>query len=67
MLYETVKMFEYGISRMTCHSGQRPGVVKARGEFPGGPACRQAGVFDETGETVAIATILTMVKKLDKA
>jgi hypothetical protein len=24
-------------------------------------------VFDETGETVAIATILTMVKKLDQA
>ena len=23
-------------------------------------------VFDETGETVAIATILTMVKKLDQ-
>jgi len=24
-------------------------------------------VFDETGETVAIATILTMVKKLDQS
>jgi oxepin-CoA hydrolase / 3-oxo-5,6-dehydrosuberyl-CoA semialdehyde dehydrogenase len=44
------------------------GQVVAKGdlEVPGGPACRKAGVFDETDETVAIATILTMVKKLDQ-
>lgn len=37
------------------------------GTLAGGPACRQAGVVDETGETVALATILTMVKKLDQS
>ncbi len=39
--------------------------------FRGNGLCRKAkllvDVYDETGETVALATILTMVKKLDQS
>ena len=31
-----------------------------------GPCARASSFVDETGETVAIATILTMVRKLDQ-
>ena len=44
---------------MTCYPGPRPGVAKGIVKF-------LVDVYDETGETVAIATILTMVKKLDQ-
>ena len=40
--------------------GLDPGVAKGIVKF-------LVDVFDETGETVAIATILTMVKKLDQS
>lgn len=40
--------------------GHGPGVAKGIVKF-------LVDVFDETGETVAIATILTMVKKLDQS
>jgi len=40
--------------------------LRAGVKFLVDPAKAGQGVVDETGETVAIATILTMVKKLDQ-
>mgnify|MGYP000878480813 CR=1 FL=1 len=45
--------------KRTPSPGLDPGVAKGIVKF-------LVDVFDETGETVAIATILTMVKKLDQ-
>jgi oxepin-CoA hydrolase/3-oxo-5,6-dehydrosuberyl-CoA semialdehyde dehydrogenase len=59
---------------MTCQPGLNPGQVRftvkekvdRENRTPEDPAKAGQVVFDETGETVAIATILTMVKKLDQ-
>ncbi len=64
--------------RMTCHPGLDPGQVRftvkekvdqekrTPEDVAKGIVKFLVDVFDETGETVAIATILTMVKKLDQ-
>lgn len=64
---------------MTCHPGLDPGQVRftvkekvdqekrTPEDVAKGIVKFLVDVFDETGETVAIATILTMVKKLDQS
>ena len=64
---------------MTCHPGRDPGQVRftvkekvdqekrTPEDVAKGIVKFLVDVFDETGETVAIATILTMVKKLDQS